>query len=172
MSKGKLGLTLSSIAVIAFILSFFGFTEILVLVTGYALIVEADNWLTKQTLQALYLRFAVITISTLFSWIFSSIISFFSWINTGFAVKIFSTVQLLFNGGLNILVLALCLLAIFKVMKNNDANLPIFSQLASKSLNAFESKKANQQESAQSWICSCGNSNTNNFCSKCGAKKP
>lgn len=172
MSKGKHGITLSAIAVIAFILSFLGFTEILVLVVGYALIVESDNWLTKQTLQALYLRFAVIVVSTLFTWFFSAVTSFFNWINIGVVVNIISTVQMLSYGVLNLLIFTLCVFAILKVIKNNDANLPIFALLADKSLGVIETKKVYQHTNAQTWVCSCGNSNINNFCSKCGAQKP
>jgi len=170
MSKGKHGITLPAIAVIAFILSFFGLTEILVLVTGYALIVESDNWLTKQTLQALYLRFTVMAISILLTGCFSFIINFFNSIDANVVAKVFSTIQSLCFGVLNIVTFALCVYAIAKVIKNNDAKLPIFSQLADKSLGVFQSKKETKE--INTWICSCGNSNVNNFCSKCGVQKP
>lgn len=47
-----------------------------------------------------------------------------------------------------------------------------FMQSASASNNQQMQAQAAQQNNANSWNCSCGTSNTGNFCQSCGGKKP
>ena len=71
MQKGKLGISLAAIAVLAFALMCFGSFELLLLaLVGYAVIVEKNDWLTRQTLQALYLRLTYVIATAVFSWLF------------------------------------------------------------------------------------------------------
>ena len=55
MEKGKLGIRLSFYAVAAFILAFLGYSTVLALLVGFVLIVEKNEWASRQVIQAFFL---------------------------------------------------------------------------------------------------------------------
>ena len=55
MEKGKLGIRLSFYAVAAFILAFLGYSTVLALLAGFVLIVEKNEWASRQVIQAFFL---------------------------------------------------------------------------------------------------------------------
>ena len=77
MTRGRLGINLAAIAVLAFALTFFGFLEALVLIAAYALLIEKDAWLTRQCLQALYLKLTYHIVVTVIGWCFTLLNRFF-----------------------------------------------------------------------------------------------
>ena len=140
MVRGKFGITLGAVAVIAFTLAFFGFTEVLVLVVGFALIAERSNWLSKQTLQALYLRLSLSIVTIVLGWIFIGISRFFHFIYAYNAEGLMTSIDNVIVGILNILMLVVCIIAVVRVLQDKDANLPLFGSLADKSLGLFRKK--------------------------------
>jgi hypothetical protein len=133
------------VAAIAFAIAFFNFAEVLVLlvlIVGYALIAEGNNWLTKQTLQALYLRLSLSILLTVIGWIFYG---FNFLLGTGhlYGVQsVMNNLQNVFDGILYVLMLAACIVAVVRVVGGKDANLPLFGTLADKSLGLFTKKVA------------------------------
>lgn len=188
MLKGKLGITLSAVAILSFVLAFLGYVQILVLVVGYALIVEGNNWLTKQTLQALYLGLAYVIVNTILGGFFGAISYFFGKLNIEILLDGIGKIQVICDGIVTLGVLVLCVIAIIKLLKDQDANLPIFGNLADKSLGIIKVKAAPQQQQysqpqsepvqapvqprSETWVCACGKENIGKFCSVCGAKNP
>jgi uncharacterized membrane protein len=148
MLKGKLGITLSAVAALSFVLAYFGYMDVLVLVVAYALIVEGSNWLTKQTLQALYVSIALNIINQVLGWIFGGAIKFFNFINFNGAVGFVSGFQTVCDGIVTLAFLALCIYAIFKVIKDKDVNLPLIGKLADASLGIIKPKTAQQPQYA------------------------
>lgn len=55
MTKGKFGLSLAAIAVIAFVFTALRQPQSVLLIAGFALLAEKDEWLNKQSMQALLL---------------------------------------------------------------------------------------------------------------------
>ena len=189
MLKGKLGITLSAVAVLSFVLAFLGNVPILVLVVGYALIVEGNNWLTKQTLQALYLGLTYVIVNTILGGFFGATNYFFGKLNIRILSDSIGNIQFVCDKIITLGLLALCIIAIIKLLKDQDANLPILGNLADKSLGIIKVKVAPQpqqqytqpqaapvqtpvQPTSETWVCACGKENTGKFCSVCGAKNP
>lgn len=195
MSKGKYSITFSAVAAISFILAFFGLKELLVLVVAYALIAEGNDWLTKQTLQALYLCLSYVILTVIVDGFFKGLISAFAAIKVYDASSALATIDGFVLGIIGIVMFALSILAILNVIKNKDANLPLFGTLADKSMGVF-TKKAVQSAPVQApvpqyappppaaqpaapppakasneWVCSCGKTNTGKFCAACGKPK-
>jgi uncharacterized membrane protein len=195
MTKGKYGITLAAVAALAFILALFNFTEVLVLVVGYAIIAEGNNWLTKQTLQALFLKIGYSIALVVVQWIPNGYNTIYGKINifniTGF-VNIFNG---FLTGALGLIMLIFCIIAFFKIIKGQDANLPIFGDLADRAMGIFKAKtvpnyaqqtqytqntpapqyttsSSAQQTTSAEWKCACGKMNTEKFCSVCGSKNP
>jgi uncharacterized membrane protein len=140
MTKGKFGIVLPAIAVLTFVCAFFGFIEALLLLLGYVLIVEANSWLTKQTLQALFLAISVAIAEIITKWIFGGMITLFNLIRAFGLINPLANIQTFILAVISVFALALCVLAFIKVIKEQDANLPIFGDLADKSLGLFTPK--------------------------------
>lgn len=198
MLKGKYPIVLPAVAAISFVLAFFGYYEILVLVVAYALLCERDNWLIKQTLQALYLGLSVGAVLTVLGWVFS-FVNVPSWTDmTGF-YSFTANVHGVLNGIANIFLLVFALMGLLKVIKGEDANLPIFGDLADKSMGIIKPKpvytppvppvappvQPNQQPAPfvqappmgapvpSDWHCpKCGKVNSGKFCAGCGTQNP
>lgn len=135
MKTGKFGLSFIMVSILAFVLGFFGFTEILVLVLGFGVIAERDKWLTKQTLQALYLRLSYSITIMVLGWVFTA----FSWLFGIFkaynAVTVISDIQAVINTVLYIGLFALSVFAVLNLFKGKDASVPLISKLADYTLN-------------------------------------
>ncbi len=142
MNRGKYGLNLAAVAIIGFIMAFFGFTESLLFLVAYALIAEKDNWLTRQTLQALFLRFTYSIAIIVLGWIFGGLIAFFNIAKAYKAMAEVAKVQGFFNGVLYLGLFVMAALAVLKVMKGQDAGLPVLGSLVEKTMNAAESTAA------------------------------
>ena len=140
MTKGKFGIVLPAIAVLAFVCAFFGFIEALLLLLGYVLIVEANSWLTKQTLQALFLAISVAIAEIITKWIFGGMITLFNLIRAFGLINPLANIQTFILVVISVFTLVLCVLAFIKVIKEQDANLPIFGDLADKALGLFTPK--------------------------------
>ncbi|MEA4888185.1 MAG: hypothetical protein VB070_01780 [Clostridiaceae bacterium] len=148
MNLGKFGLSLSALAILAFIISFFSSTQtigallVLVLFLAYAAILEKDQWLTRQVLQAIYLNLAYLVAYTVISWIMTAILALFAQFNAYQAVssidQIFSVLKFL----LLVAYFVFSLLAVLKLAKNQDAGVPMVGPLVDKTLGIFRPQAA------------------------------
>lgn len=138
MTKGKYSVTLSAIAVIAFVLSFLNSALALLILLGYVLMVEQDEWLSKQTLQAFYLTLTASFAKWAVDAFFSILASAFSWLNL---YSFFSNISNIFGRAVDIVVIVFTILAIINVMKEKDAAIPVLKSLAERSLGIIVEKK-------------------------------
>jgi hypothetical protein len=134
MTQGKYGLSLAAIAILAFILSFFGFVEVLVLVVAYVLIVEKNSWLTRQTLQALYLCLVYRIALTVVGWGFSAITGFFNLVKAYSVATAFGTIEGIINFLLWAGLFVLALIAILHLANDKDSAIPIIGTWVDKTM--------------------------------------
>lgn len=140
MTQGKYGLNLAAVAILVFVLGFFGFFEAMVLVLAFAVILEKDPWLIRQALQALYLRIAYSVALTVVGWIFKGFRTLFGWFNAFKAVNAFGTAWDWVNSLLYIGLFALSVIAVLRLAKNKDAGVPVLGSLADATLGVFKPK--------------------------------
>lgn len=191
MEKGKYGITLNVIAIIAFALGLFGFLEALILVVGFSLIGEKNQWLTKQVLQALFLRIAYSLGTTIVNWLFIIINTLLKPVRNLGVISGTASVQAFLNGILYIALLVFTILAVLKLLKQKDAEVPFISKLADCAMGVVHIKPEKEPKpepaytyspptptntdqeisSSNVWQCSCGHDNTGNFCMKCGTSR-
>ena len=132
MKKGTFGIKLSFYAVLAFVLAFLGQTLLLGLLLGFVIVAEKDEWLTRQTMQAFFLTIAVSVIQGALS----LISKLFSWIPTLGSISVGSIVSALFgwiNWAVSVAALVFIIIAVIKVAKGKEANIPVFASLAKRS---------------------------------------
>ncbi|HHX60242.1 MAG TPA: zinc ribbon domain-containing protein [Epulopiscium sp.] len=129
MEKGKFGISVSIIAVIAFIFAILQQPQSVLLVVGFALLAEKNEWLNKQVMQSLLLTITYYVASLVVGFIFGGI-------SRGFATVDFYTLSNLagginsFIGGvLQIALIIFSVIAILNVMRGKDAGVPYFSKL-------------------------------------------
>ncbi|MFI3236836.1 MAG: hypothetical protein R3Y47_02260 [Lachnospiraceae bacterium] len=123
MTKGTTGITYVAYATAAFILAICNQTTLLALLLGFVLVVEKNEWLGKQVIQAFLLCitysflancldvFDILTYIPFVGSVISAIISGF--------LSIVSLVCLIFS-----------IIALLHVIKGEDAKLPLFSKIA------------------------------------------
>ncbi len=80
MTKGKFGLSLAAIAVIAFGFAALRQPQSVLLVVGFALLAERDEWLNRQAMQALLLTITYYLAELVTGWIFGGLARFFGWV--------------------------------------------------------------------------------------------
>lgn len=133
MQKGKFGVCLWFYAVLAFVLAFLGQTLLCGLLLGFVILAEKNEWLSKQVMQAFFLTLA----SSLVGSVLDILNVFRSIPFVGTAVSV------VFNGitGLvSLIILVFCIIAITKVVKEQDAGLPLVSKLANRAFGLLEQK--------------------------------
>ena len=115
MRKDRFNICISFYAVLAFVLAILGQTLLCGMLLGFVVVIQKDEWLTKQVMQAFFL-------ALVFSGLYAIPI-------LGIA---FSGIVGLISGILSFLLLIIGLIAIGKVSKDSDARIPIASKLANK----------------------------------------
>ena len=144
MKKGTFGIKLSFYAVLAFVLAFLGQTLLLGLLLGFVIVAEKDEWLTRQTMQAFFLTIAVSVIQGALS----LISKLFSWIPTLGSISVGSVVSALFgwiNWAVSVAARVFIIIAVIKVAKGNEANIPVFASLANRAYGIVKEKPVYQQ---------------------------
>ena len=144
MKKGTFGIKLSFYAVLAFVLAFLGQTLLLGLLLGFVLVAEKDEWLTRQTMQAFFLTIAVSVIQGALS----LMAKLFGWIPTLGSISVGSIVSALFgwiNWAVSVAALVFIIIAVIKVAKGNEANIPVFASLANRAYGIVKEKPGYQQ---------------------------
>lgn len=133
MKKGKFGLALAFYPIAALICVVLKQPILCALVTGLAIFVEKDEWAGRQSLQALFLA--------AFLWVFSDLLP---WAASLCPILVVKQVMQVGTTVLHVLVyLAAILLSIFgilRVMKEQEADLPLLSDLAYRAYGAAKPK--------------------------------
>ena len=135
MTKGKYGVYLWFYAVVAFILTFLGQTTLCALLLGFVIVAEKNEWLTRQVIQAFFLSLFVSLFDALLSIVRNPLNKLPYDISS-----IFSTVFSVIDSIVAIVVLVFVIIALLKVAKGQEADLPGLSTLANKALGIMENK--------------------------------
>lgn len=130
MTKGKFGLSLTTIAVIAFVFTALGQPQSVLLVAGFALLAENDEWLNKQAIQALLLTVAYYLSDLAMGWVFGGLTRIFGWVKLYGAADAMGTVGSVLSDLLSIALIVFSVLAVLRVLRGKDAGLPFFAKMA------------------------------------------
>ena len=123
MEKGKLGVRLCFYGVTAFILAILGYSTLLFLLAGVVLLVEKDEWATRQTIQAFCL--------CIFSSLVYDILHALDFIgNIPFIGTAWNTIVGVINGIIGIVIFVFCIIGIINNAKGKDANIPLAGKFA------------------------------------------
>ena len=145
MKKGTFGIRLSFYAVLAFVLAFLGQTLLLGLLLGFVIVAEKDEWLTRQTMQAFFLTIAVSVVRGALD----LISMLFSWIPSIGSISVSSIVLALFdwvNWAVSVVALIFIIIAVFKVLKGGEANVPLCASLANRAYGIVKEKPVYPQQ--------------------------
>lgn len=130
MSKGKFGLSLAAIAAIAFGFTVLRQPQSVLLVAGFALLAEKNEWLNRQVMQALLLTIVYYVADLVTEWIFGGLVWFFGWAKLYEAVIAMNKVNAFVSGALYIALIVLAVYAVLRVLRGKDAGLPFLSKTA------------------------------------------
>jgi len=130
MEKGKFGLSLAAIAVITFGFSALRQPQSVLLVAGFALLAEKDEWLNRQAMQALLLTIAYYVAEFVTDWIFSGLARFFGWVKLYDAASAMNTVGSFVGDVLYLALIVFSVLAVLRLLRGKDAGLPFLSRMA------------------------------------------
>ena len=125
MKKGKYGIQLTFYAVLAFLFVIIDQPLLCFAVMAAALFIEKDEWLGRQTIQAMTLSVVYRVVNELFGGISRGIPhnfdNFLSFLSGAFS---------LIGGLCGLLVLVLCIIGIVNVSRERDAGIPVLTGLA------------------------------------------
>lgn len=130
MTKGKFGLSLAAIAVIAFGFAALRQPTSVLLVCGFALLAEKDEWLNKQAMQALLLTIVYYLAELVMGWIFGGLARFFGWVKLYGAVSAMGTAGSFVGDILYLALIVFSVLAVVRVLRGKDAGLPFIAKMA------------------------------------------
>ena len=130
MTKGKFGLSLAAIAVIAFGFAALRQPTSVLLVCGFALLAEKDEWLNRQAMQALLLTIAYYLTELVTGWIFGGLVRFFGWVKLYGAVSAMDTAGSFVGDVLYLALIVFSVLAVVRVLRGKDAGLPFIAKMA------------------------------------------
>lgn len=145
MQKGKCGVYLWFFAALAFVLALLGQVTLCALTLGFVLVVEKDEWLTRQAIQAFALAFIGSVVSFVLS-VISPITDLISIIPVigGHVHRVLGYVSDL----IDLLIAIFAIIALVKVVKGKEADLPVLSGIADKAFGIVR-KKVQQQPMQQ-----------------------
>ena len=130
MTKGKFGISITAVAIIAFGFCALRQPQSVLLVVGFALLAEKDKWLNKQAIQALLLTITYYLAELVTGWIFGSLARLFGWLELYGAAGAMSKASSFVGGVLYLVLIVFSVLAILRVLRGKDAELPLLSKLA------------------------------------------
>lgn len=201
MEEKKYNISSGAIAILSFALIFFGFIEGALLLLGFSIIIQKDQWLTKQVLQALYLRIVYLVGILVVGWLFKGLLFILNLVDAYKAMESAIKVQGFIEGAIYVAMFVLVVMGIMKILKGQDADIPIVNSFAGKTLGErnittnrnqppmmyqeygsapqTEGPRVVTQEDLSRvapgdegiWRCSCGTENFGKFCVSCGQKK-
>ena len=121
---------LIAFAILGYIFCFFGWQLPLILVVAYALAINKEPALGKQTLQALYLYIAYQLVIKVIGWVFTGFLWFADTISAYGFYRFLGDAHGVIVVLLGLALLLLVLLAILRLMKKQACHLPIVGHLA------------------------------------------
>lgn len=152
MRKGKFNIVLALYAVVAMFLAIFGQTIALIVLTGFVIAVENDEWTSKQCLQAL----AALGLNNIFSLAVELIEKPFDWLSLVVSANFFERLvyhyDKFFNFTASVVdvgITVLLIIGVINVMKEKDAKLPLASNFANWAYGLATKKAAPTQPKAQ-----------------------
>ena len=131
MKKGKFALSLAAIAVIAFAFVVLRQPLAVLLICGFALLAEKDEWLNRQTIQALLLMIVYYLADLVMGWIFGGLATFFGWVKLFKVASVMATIGSVVGTLLYLALVVFSVIAIIKLLGGKDAGLPVISKIAS-----------------------------------------
>lgn len=143
MKKGKFGVCLWFYAVLAFVLAFLGQILLGALLLGFVIATEKDEWLTRQTIEALCLSIFSSVVGGVFS-LLNQLVSPIPFVGSTIST-VFSWVEWL----VSVAVLVFVIIGIVQTAKGKDAPVPGFSALAYKAVGMMKPKPVYQQPQYQ-----------------------
>lgn len=151
MEKGVFGFKLSTYAVLAIIFAFLGQTTLLALLLGFVIVTEKNEWLTRQVMQVFFLAIGLSIISTCLDAASGALAGLLGMIPLGFISLsgIVTTVFGFIDWGFGVAALVFLILALVKVLKGKEANIPLFAMFANKAYGAFKAAPQAQPQYPQ-----------------------
>lgn len=143
MRKGKLGISYTTYAVVAFVLAIFGQMLIAAILLGFVLYAERDEWTGRQCMQAFFLTFASGVIGAI-----TALIVFFAAIGSGvsFGYGYYGSagalVALVIPVILWILVLVFEIRGLVRVAGGQEADVPLLSDWAWRAYGYIRNRQA------------------------------
>lgn len=188
--KGKFGLSLAAVSVVAFGFAVLQQPQSVLLVVGFALLAEKDEWLNRQALQALLLTIGYYMVTLISGLVFGGLAQFFRWVGIYRAASALNTVNTVVGGLLYIVLVVFAVLAILRVLRGKDAGLPFLAKMVGGDFEGALQKSPKtksapisteqppvqapvQQEASPSRYCtSCGEVLQEDalFCNECGTR--
>lgn len=133
MQKGKYGIQLSFYAVLGLILAFLGQTLLCGLLLGFVILAEKDQWAARQTMQAFFVSLFMALVREVLS-----ILNIFQ--DIPFVGAAFTTIFNIIEGVISLLVLIFLIIGLVRVVKGQDAGIPLMSKLANRAYGIVEQK--------------------------------
>ncbi|MDN5315826.1 MAG: hypothetical protein PWP10_4578 [Clostridiales bacterium] len=140
MDQTRVNLSTTAMGILAFVLAYFGYVELLFLLIAYAVFLDKNQKLAKISFQALYLQLAYRTVLLVLGWVFGFFNWFFNLIDAYGVVGAFASIHDYIRTLLGILIFVAYLLGVLQIMKGKDCNLPILGTLADKTLGIITKK--------------------------------
>ena len=133
MRKGKLGISLAFYAVLAFVFAFLQQTTLCLLLLGFVLVAERDEWASRQVIQATFLSLVATIVRNVFD--------VFDILDTvpGFSYHLSRILDIVL-WIIYVLVLVCVIVALIKVAKGKDAGIPGLSTLADRAFGLVAQK--------------------------------
>jgi hypothetical protein len=129
MDQTRVNLSTTAMGILAFVLAYFGYVELLFLLIAYAVFLDKNQKLAKISFQALYLQLAYRTVLLVLSWVFGFFSWFFNLIDAYGAMGTFASLHGYIRALLGVLIFVAYLLGVLQIMRGKDCNLPILACL-------------------------------------------
>ncbi len=133
MQKGKFGIQLSFYAVLGLVLAFLGQTLLCGLLLGFVIIAEKDPWTSRQTMQAFFVSLFMSLVSKVLNTL--NVFRDIPLVGSAFSV-IFGIIE----GIISLLVLIFLIIGLTRVVKGQDAGIPLLSKLSNRAFGIVEQK--------------------------------
>lgn len=188
MSKGKYGIALPAVAVLAFVLAYFGSWQSIILLIAFAVLLEKEEFLGKQTVAALVLSLLVFIVEFVIGKLFG-VWRFCAEKIADLADKFYiynPRVENVILWIVGVLSLVFTIIGIIQVAKRKEVKLPIVTSVTNWAFGIVVPKPVYQQQyqqpvyqqpvqpnpqpDVQSGACpNCGAPVEGKFCGKCGS---
>lgn len=139
MRKDNFGICFSFYAALGFVLALLGHTTLAFLLLGFVIVVQKDQWLTMQVMQAFFLSIISGIVSTIFG-IFDPLY------RVPVLGKILSAVFGAASSVVSLIILFLAIIGIARTAKEKDADIPLVKGFAQKAVDFVKNGTGTQDE--------------------------